>query len=83
MLNFISVLLEYGSVCNYLEFFVFWQYIPCYNKWSFPMPSHPKLDLNELANCKYVIWKKRRMLDSKSAAPWLFVPFENSKGTFK
>lgn len=48
----------------------------------------PKLDLNELANYKSVIWKKWRMQwiqnrDSQPAAPWLFVPFENSKGTFK
>lgn len=46
----------------------------------------PKLDFLELAN--YIIWKKRRMWwirnrDSQPAAPWLFVPFENNKGTFK
>lgn len=35
------ILSEYSAVCNYVQFCVFWQYIPCYNKWSFPMPSHP------------------------------------------
>lgn len=41
-----------------------------------------------MANDNYVVWKEWRMWliqnrDSQPEAPWLYLPFENSKGAFK
>lgn len=69
MLSFKSILPEYSSVCNYLQFVYFGRIFHVLTNDLFLCQSICKLDLNKMAN--YVTWKKRMCRGFRTGTPSL------------